>query len=111
MLGERDGTTAKSFVALRLSLGGDDFDFDQEFGAHELGDDQKPRGGRRIPEEARANLGVGGEVFGPYQTFRDLHHISDLQFGPGQDAVNWLPVGFGLAGALAWRMSVHPRTM
>ena len=46
---------AKSFVVLRLSLGGDDFDFHQEFRAHELGyrlklhaDELTPLGGAEL---------------------------------------------------------------
>jgi hypothetical protein len=47
-----------------LRLGGNDFDLDQELGAHKLRDDEEHRGGARVAEETRLHLSVGRDVLG-----------------------------------------------
>ena len=78
-------------LAGQLGLGGDDLDFEEEFGADESGDDEEHEGWAGVAEDAAADFGVGGNVFGAGEVLGDLDDGGDGHASLVEDAEHVLP--------------------
>jgi hypothetical protein len=78
-------------LAGQFGFGGDDFDFEEEFGADELGDDEEHEGGAGVAEDAAADFGVGGDVFWAGEVLGDLDDVGGGHAGLVEDVEHVLP--------------------